>query len=91
MKIHQQKTSWQHYQEKKKQVTVVNFVPKLSFWDEDIRQWFETMQGWKQNTLHEAILKSLGMSQNNEGMNAEVEVQRLEANTEATEGENMAL
>lgn len=31
------------------------------------------------------------MSQNNEGTNAEVEAQRLEANTEAMEGENMAL
>lgn len=49
------------------------------------------MQEWKENTLHVAILKSLGMSQNNEGTNAEVEAQRLEANTEATEGENMVL
>lgn len=70
---------------------MVNFVSKLSFWDEDIRQWFETMPEWKQNTLQEAILKSLGMSQNNEGTDAEVEAQRLEANTEATEGENMVL
>lgn len=31
------------------------------------------------------------MNQNNEGTNAEVEAQRLEANTEATEGENMVL
>lgn len=25
-------TLWQHYQEKKKQVTVVNFVPNYHFW-----------------------------------------------------------
>lgn len=49
------------------------------------------MQEWKQNTLHEAILKSLGRSQHNEGTNTEAEAQRLEANTEATEGENMVL